>query len=60
MPVLTRGECMQVEHEPLEVGERGQGAWIGAEEEKPRAKDHICWLSDINLCIILDCMHHCP
>ena len=42
-----------MEHESLEVAS-DQGDYIGAEEEKPRSQVQICWLSEINLCVILD------
>lgn len=42
-----------MEHESLEV-ESDQGDYSRAEEEKPRSQVQICWLSEIDLCIILD------
>lgn len=43
-----------MEHESLEVDVTDQRDYMGAEEEKPRSKDCVCWLSDTYLCIILD------
>lgn len=41
-------------HESLEVDVSDQGDCVGTEEEKPRSKDCVCWLSGTNLCVILD------